>query len=94
MFIRDHFTDLLVTALIVFFTFITLHVLHLKTAGDDGFKWAAGIVGNARGRAADADESGEFRQQTIGNRPQKKQGMGNREQNRNCFQPRLHAKKP
>ena len=44
-FLSEHFTDLLVTALIVFFTFITLHVLHLKTAGDDGFKWAAGIVG-------------------------------------------------
>jgi len=45
----EHFTDLLVTTLIVFFTFITLHVLHLKTAGDDGFKWAAGIVGTLVG---------------------------------------------
>ncbi|HEY6351985.1 MAG TPA: hypothetical protein VI636_21530 [Candidatus Angelobacter sp.] len=44
-FLTEHFTDLLVTALIVFFTFVTLHVLHFKTADDDGFKWAAGIVG-------------------------------------------------
>ena len=48
-FFANHFTDLLVTALIIFFTFITLHVLHLKTAGDDGFKWAAGIVGTLVG---------------------------------------------
>ena len=48
-FLSEHFTDLLVTSLIVFFTFITLHVLHLKTAGDDGFKWAAGIVGTLVG---------------------------------------------
>ena len=48
-FFRRHFTDLLITALIVFFTFITLHVLHLKTTGDDGFKWAAGIVGTLVG---------------------------------------------
>jgi membrane associated rhomboid family serine protease len=44
-FLHEHFSDLLVTALIVFFTLVTLHMLHLKTANDDSFKWSAGIVG-------------------------------------------------